>query len=594
MNILIVGNVLKDVYLNLDTVKNIFEMDKNGTKWLDVNFGASELKYFGRSSNFGGAAVSMEVLKKLGINSAISNSDFSFGENGPVSREPASVYRYILCADAQVSYLVPSEFKTTEFVAPTEFYDYLYVDRSAVLTNESIAKILSYLDESPSTKLVVYLKNDWSGDALTQRANLIFSEKADPKNVDNSKVVYIAEDKISFENVVVNISTPRVDVFTHLSVYSTLAATVLGCFALGKSVEDSLRLACVNAENSTLNSSLSISELEKINETFSPDENLELIAASLMVPGKGILAADESGGSIKKKFAQLNIDDTYENRHDYRDIFFTTPDLEKFVSGVILFDETARDQADDGETYTNYLISKCIVPGIKVDQGLEPFGEFEENVTKGLDGLEARLLEYHTMGLRFAKWRAAFNITDNTPTSECIDNNCRILAEYAKKCQYAGIVPIVEPEVVYDGYYDIQKSAVTTGKILDCLFDNLKRFDVNLRACILKVNMVLAGKKYEVQSTPEEVGKATAEVLKNHVPAELAGVVFLSGGQTVEQATDNLAEIVKNGPFPWPVTFSFARALQDPALFTWRGDNNNADAARAAFKERLIKNTEVL
>jgi fructose-bisphosphate aldolase class I len=181
-----------------------------------------------------------------------------------------------------------------------------------------------------------------------------------------------------------------------------------------------------------------------------------------------------------------------------------------------------------------------------------------------------------------------------TPSIDNIKENARILAEYAKKCQSAGIVPIVEPEVVYDGYYGIGKSALVTGQILDALFDSLNSFGVNLRACILKVNMVLAGKQFETQSTPEEVGRETAFVLKNHVPSELAGIVFLSGGQTVEQATDNLAEVIKNGPFPWPVTFSFARALQDPTLFTWQGDNANADAAREAFKARLIANTEVL
>jgi fructose-bisphosphate aldolase class I len=168
------------------------------------------------------------------------------------------------------------------------------------------------------------------------------------------------------------------------------------------------------------------------------------------------------------------------------------------------------------------------------------------------------------------------------------------LADYASKCQSAGIVPIVEPEVVYDDYYPIEKNIEVTSGILDCLFENLEKFGVNLRACVLKVNMVLAGKQYITQSTPEEVGRATALVLKNHVPAELAGVVFLSGGQTVEQATDNLAEIVKNGPFAWPVTFSFARALQDPALFTWKGNNANSAAARDAFLARLKANTDVL
>ena len=240
-----------------------------------------------------------------------------------------------------------------------------------------------------------------------------------------------------------------------------------------------------------------------------------------------------------------------------------------------------------------------IVPGIKVDQGLEKIENSVETYTKGLDGLALRLREYYRMGLRFAKWRAAFEIHVNevgeiiTPSEMAIEENCRILAEYAKECQSAGLVPIVEPEVVYDGYYGIDKSAEVTAKILDKLFATLTDFGVNLKACVLKCNMVLAGKQFG-DSTPDEVGEATARVLKEHVPSELAGVVFLSGGQTVEQATDNLAKVIENGPFEFPVTFSFARALQDPALFAWKGDNANTEVAKEAFKARLVANTDVL
>ena len=237
---------------------------------------------------------------------------------------------------------------------------------------------------------------------------------------------------------------------------------------------------------------------------------------------------------------------------------------------------------------------------IKVDEGLANFPDSEETYTKGLDNLPKRLREYREMGLRFAKWRAAFNLTLSdsgeilTPTTHAIEENCRILAEYAKTCQSAGLVPIVEPELVYDGNYPIEKNIEITSKILDSLFRELKNFKVNLHATILKVNMVLAGKQFKVQSTYEEVGQATAKVLKKHVPPELAGIVFLSGGQDVEQATENLKEIIKNGPFPWPVTFSFARALQDPTLYAWQGNNNHKKQAREAFLARLIANTDVL
>lgn len=592
MNILIVGNVLKDIYLNLDTRKE-FELDSKGTNWLDLSFDASIHHYFSRQSSFGGAAVTKDVLDNLGLSAHVAKTKENLA------------HRYILVADGGVSYFVPEIKESTTFIPPATTADYIFVDRSAEITDKTVTNIKRYLDFSTTTKLVLYFKDNLNPAlfSLLEHADLAFMENSVdlPESFPQDKTIHISDTKISIGNISETVNTPRIDTLTHLSAYSILSSTILGCLILGKSTAEALRLAKINVENATLSSVLSLSELEYIAENSSENEDLELIAANLVLKPKGILAADESGGSIKKKFAQLNIEDTFENRHSYRDIFFTTPNLEDHVNGVILFDETARDYADNGETYIKYLISKRIIPGIKVDQGLEPFNDSElENVTKGLDGLETRLREYYTLGLRFAKWRAAFNLTLGeegniiTPSAENVIENARILAEYAKKCQSAGIVPIVEPEVVYDGYYPIEKSADITGKILDCLFEHLDKFGVNLRACILKVNMVIAGKQFETQSTPAEVGAATATVLKNHVPKDLAGVVFLSGGQTVEQATENLAEVTKNGPFPWPVTFSFARALQDPALFTWKGDNSNADAARTAFRDRLIANTDAL
>ena len=585
MNILIVGNVLKDVYLNLDTRYGNYESDKNNTNWLDLSFDASKHHYFSRQSSFGGAAVTLDVLENLGLSASIASNDEDIA------------HRYILVADGGVSYFVPDFKKTTKFAPPITNADYLFVDRSAEITDESAKNIKRYLEFSTTTKLVLYIKDSLNPaiSSLLDRADLVFVEKSAnlPNSFPQDKIIHISDTKISIGKLSETVNNPRIDTLTHLSAYSIISSTILGCLIMNKTAEECLRLAKLNVENATLNSVLSLRELENIaSSTAGESDNLELIAASLVLKPKGILAADESGGSIKKKFAQLGIEDTFENRHNYRDIFFTTPNLEDYVNGVILFDETARDHAATGETYVDYLISKRIIPGIKVDQGLEPWnGSETENITKGLDGLEVRLREYYTLGLRFAKWRAAFNMT---PSNENIIENSRILAEYAKKCQSAGIVPIVEPELVYDGDYSIEESAEITSKILDSLFDYLGKFDVNLRACILKVNMVLAGKKYKVQSTPEEVGQATAKVLKNHVPKDLAGVVFLSGGQTVEQATNNLAEVQKNGPFPWPVTFSFARALQDPALFTWKGENKNTDDAKKAFRDRLIANTKVL
>ncbi|MBR2855474.1 fructose-bisphosphate aldolase class I [Candidatus Saccharibacteria bacterium] len=628
MKTLIVGNVLKDVYLNLDTRTENLETDRNNIKWLNLGFNSEKHYYHNRNSSYGGAAVSLEVLTKFGQEAEISDSGFSYEPDGPHQTKPVAAYRYILIADEAVSYFGPTDFPQTPFSVPTDAYDYLYIDRSATLTVETANKILTYLDISRKTKLILYVKDqkDPAIKRLLPSASLIFleesplfSEKSSalPSNLisstfsstkapdsispDSSKIVRLSEHAIVCQNISEPLSLNRINTFTHLSIYSIASATVLASFMLGDSIEESLRLARLNLENSKLNSTLSKDQLQALPAEQPSVNDPELIAKSLLVPRKGILAADESGGSIHKKFNQLNIPDTYDNRRNYRNLFFTTDGLEKYVSGVILFDETARQTADDGQNFVDYLTGKRIIPGIKVDQGLTPLKpNSPETITKGLDGLAERLKEYYEMGLRFAKWRAAFEIRLGehgnllTPTDEAITKNCQILAEYARKCQDANIVPIVEPEVVYDGYYSIEKSAEITGKILDKLFEELNNIGVNLRACILKVNMVIAGKNFESPSSSEEVGKQTAEVLKAHVPKNLAGVVFLSGGQTPEQATENLASVIKNGPFPWPVTFSFARALQDPTLFAWAGDNNNNDKARQAFADRLRDNQKAL
>ncbi|MBR3132045.1 fructose-bisphosphate aldolase class I [Candidatus Saccharibacteria bacterium] len=611
MSILIVGNVINDVYLNLDSRTEKFETDKNHTKWLDLSFNASEHHFFSRESSLGGSAITLEILQKLNLEAAISNSTLNFASE-ETALNPASSHRYILVSDENVSYFAPTTFKKSTFIPPDISVDYIYLDRSAEIDSENSQKISTYLEKFPNTKLVLYVRNFENPhlNRLLTSADLIFTENnrdnsekpyaPASSDLDPKKLIYLSENHLSYLDISESISPERIDVLTHLSLYSIASATILGSFILGYSVEDSLKMARANIENSRLNSTLDLDELKTISENISSDSNLKLIAENLVLYPKGILAADESGGSIHKKFDQLSIPDTYENRRDYRNIFFTTSDLEKYVNGVILFDETARQFADNGQNFVDFLTSKRIIPGIKVDQGLEKFENSEETYTKGLDGLAKRLKEYYLMGLRFAKWRAAFEIRLDekheiiTPSDHAILENCKILAEYAKNCQSAGLVPIVEPEVVYDGYYDIDQSAFVTGKILDCLFKELNNFKVDLKACILKVNMVLAGKKFETQSTPEQIGIKTAEVLKNCVPSSLAGIVFLSGGQTPEQATANLAEITKNGPFPWPVTFSFARALQDPALYAWGGNNDNADKAREAFKERLVANQKAL
>ena len=607
--ILIVGNITKDVYLRLDNRQNNFETDQNDVKWLDFAFNGSTHKFHNRVSIFGGASISLEVLTRFGIDAEIVGTSADFVDGQFVAKDAETVYRYILCQDRHVSYLSPSDYLRTEWKIPEQDGDWLYIDRSANLTPETVEEILLYLDAHRSVKFAIFVGKYSNVNAaymnkLIAKADLVITDTK--LNQEVKELVTITPHHIEYDGKRVRWQLEdRQDLMTHLSSHLTIGASVFGAIVLGKDADEALLLARANIERSILSASSNLDTLEDVItddyyrvEKAKPKENkmseVEENAKKLVATGKGILAADESGGSIHKKFEGMNISDDEQHRRDYRNIFFTTDNLEDFVNGVILFDETARQHADDGRDFVTFLADKGILPGIKVDQGLEPFENSDEKWTKGLDGLPERLAEYYQMGARFAKWRAAFEVTDHSPSDMAIRKNAEILAQYALDCQNANIVPIVEPELVYDGDYTIEQNAEYTSKILDALFEELAKKGVSLPGCVLKVNMVLAGKRYHTQSTPAEVGKATADVLKAHVPAELAGVVFLSGGQSVTQATENLQEVTNNGPFPWPVTFSYARALQDPALNAWKGDNANADAARAGFRERLVANCEAL
>lgn len=608
-NVLIVGNVTKDVYLRYDNRKNNFETDQNGTKWLDLAFNGSAYKYYSRVSIFGGASISLEVFSRFGHNANISNTPATFLDGQFIAKEVDTTYRYILCQDDNVAYLSPSEKARTSWKIPTTNPDWIYIDRSANITPQVAEEILGFVNLSQHTCLALFIgehSNQYSNHMreLIERADIVITDVE--MNQKTRDLIRIGEDFIEFHGKRVPWSLDtRQDIVTRLSSHLTIAATILAARMIGKPSAEALLLARANVMNSNLGSTSSLSRLEreigdsyylvqKINDRGPKMLEVENNAKILMTQGKGILAADESGGSIHKKFEGMGIPDDESHRRDYRNIFFTTPDLEKYVNGVILFDETARQFADNGSDFISFLASRGVMSGIKVDQGLVNFENSDEKYTQGLEGLPERLAEYYHMGARFAKWRAAFEVTENSPSEMAMQKNAEILAQYARDCQHAGIVPIVEPELVYDGDYTIEQNIEYTGLILDKLFAELNKKNVSLPGCVLKVNMVLAGKKQAVQSTPEEVGAATAQVLRQHVPSELAGIVFLSGGQSVQQATDNLQAVTNNGPFPWPVTFSYARALQDPALQAWQGNNDNADAAREAFRLRLVANAEAL
>ncbi|HEX6977247.1 MAG TPA: class I fructose-bisphosphate aldolase [Patescibacteria group bacterium] len=310
---------------------------------------------------------------------------------------------------------------------------------------------------------------------------------------------------------------------------------------------------------------------------------LEKTAHDLVAPGKGILAADESFPTIEKRFKAINIESTEQTRRAYRELLFSTPGIEEYISGIIQFDETLKQKV---------LTNSNVISGIKVDEGLADFPNYPgDKVTKGIESLQARLKEYSALGAKFTKWRAAFTISEVNPSIQAVEENARLLAEFASLSQSEGLVPIVEPEVLMDGVHSMDKCYETTRSILKIVFLKLSQKGVDFKAMLLKPNMILPGKDNPNKPDPEEVAQKTLEVLKDTVPQDVPGIVFLSGGQTEEEATDNLRQLNKVGNAPWQLSFSYGRALQNSALKIWAGKSENVKAAQEAFLARAKMNS---
>lgn len=312
-------------------------------------------------------------------------------------------------------------------------------------------------------------------------------------------------------------------------------------------------------------------------------------AQKLIAPGKGILAADESSKTITERFAALGLTSTPELNRKYREMLVTTPGIENYLGGVILFDETVH-QSVDGKPFAQYLADRGIVPGIKVDEGLESFNGTEEKITKGLETLDTRLKEYFQMGLRFTKWRAAIQISDIYPSDAFLEEDMERLAKFAEISQANGFVPVVEPEVLLKGNHTTTRCDEIETEVLRVLFEKIKSKQIDLKSLLLKTSMVLPGRDSGVKAEPLEVANATLRALKKSVPSDVAGIVFLSGGQSPDEATNNLNEIVKlKNDAPWEISFSYARALQEEAMSTWAGDDSKIAAAQEVFVKRLEK-----
>ena len=321
--------------------------------------------------------------------------------------------------------------------------------------------------------------------------------------------------------------------------------------------------------------------------------NLENIAKQMVTPGKGILAADESSGTIKKRFDTINVESTEENRRDYREILFQTKNaMENYISGVILFDETIRQKSKNGPTLVEVISNAGSLPGIKVDTGAKDLAfNSNEKVTEGLDGLRERLIEYYNLGAKFAKWRAVITIESSIPSDLCINANAHALARYAALCQENEIVPIVEPEVLMDGAHTIDRCYEVTKRTLEVVFSELVTHGVNLKGICLKPNMVIDGTLVTDKSSPKTIAEKTISCFKEVVPEDVPGIVFLSGGQSEIEATENLDQMNKIGNLPWNLSFSYGRALQASALQAWSGKVENEETASMAFNHRAEMNS---
>ena len=318
--------------------------------------------------------------------------------------------------------------------------------------------------------------------------------------------------------------------------------------------------------------------------------SLNEIASYIVSDGKGILAADESNPTCTKRFDSIGVESTEENRRDYRELLFRAQGMKGNIGGVILFDETIRQKTADGTSLVDIINAQGALPGIKVDKGLSPIGDSEESLTQGLDGLDERLKEYFELGAKFTKWRAVINVGEGMPSSEAISANMEALADYAKIVQNNNMVPMVEPEVLMDGAHSIDDCYDATSRCLESLFSNLTDRGVDITGTILKPNMVTSGSKASNQASIEEVAQRTVDCLKANVPESLPGITFLSGGQSDVDATAHLDAMNKIGGFNWKLSFSYGRALQQPALKAWMGQSENGSLAQEALSHRALMN----
>lgn len=610
--ILIIGNVLKDVYLKMDGHGNDFETDERGVHWLELGFNGEAHNFFRRTSVYGGAAVSLMTLNRLGVDASILNSKTEMKSGELMWSDEPTNYRYIFSYKGGITYFVPRERGATDWTMPSAAQgmpEWILVDRSAIISAKLVDELKNFLKFSPRTKLAVHAEKKMTpdGERLAEMADLLFREDEPPVHKEEKIVDKIEQDQPNTQ-LVCHISPrklalgeaeevwdlDRTDMMTHLTVYSTIVATILGVVAAGGTPADALLWARLNAEQATLDGALSAEKLQGLAEAEKAKrKNLRLICRSLAGSNKGILAIDESKQKLLKRFTQFGIKNSAKLRRNFYTLLLTTPELKQYASGVILSDENAKQKMPNGETALEFLTNHGMIPGIKADLGLKPMND-GENETLGEEGLTRRLRDYYDAGFRFAKWRAEFKIDTDRPSFFAIEKNAEKLANFAKSCQLVGLVPMIESEIVREGDFGIEKSAEVTARVLGAVFEKLEQQHIDLAGCLLKCSMVISGTGAEPQATANDIGVATAAILRHVAPRYLGGVLLLGGGQNPNEATKNLTAVMQNSPFPWPVSFAFSRALEEPVLATWRGEEVQAKAAQAALARHLAENVDAL
>ena len=577
--ILVVGNVLKDTYLQLDERQNQLERDERGVNWLEMSFDGAAWRYFHRTSVLGGAAVSLMTLRQLGVTAELAR------EEAPV------IYRYILSLQDKVSYIVPSSQTVTEWQEPAEVPEWILVDRSAVVAERLVGAIWQYQQEHPEVKLAVYLSKQLSPAArrLAGCADLVFVEDELEELRHGTSwlrqgaaICHLGRQRLRLGEAEENWEIERVDTMTHLTIFSIVAATVLAILSRGGSAREALLWAKVNIEAASLDRAASRERVEQLVAAETEKrKTVRLLARELMAKGRGVLAIDEAPERLNRRLEAQGLAARAERRREFYELLLTTPHLEQRLSGVILSEENARIRLSNGRTLLEQATVKGVMPGIKADRGLE-LGADGEQYTLGKEGLAERLGHYYRRGFRFAKWRAVFACGGGKPGYFALEENTRRMAEFAKQCQLAGLAPVIEPEVLVGEKTTLIECVQATVRVLARTLEQLRARQVDLGTVVMKVNLLVAGPKAKPKASSAEVAYATAKVLGTLIPPEVAGVLILSGGREPQQILADLTALKEQGELPWRMSFSFSRALENPVLQAWQREDDPNQKDRVA------------